>query len=46
MGDRIQARGHFLECLIFTERREHSKQRAIEGVKGWLALRKRKRNAT
>lgn len=38
MGDGIQARGHFLECLLFTERGEHSEQRAVKGVKGWLAL--------
>lgn len=38
MGDRIQARGYFLECLLFTERGEHGKQRTVKGVKGWLAL--------
>lgn len=38
MGDRIQACGYFLERLLFTERRKHSKQRAVKGVEGWLAL--------
>lgn len=40
MRNGIQARRHFLEGLLFTERGENRKQRPIKGVEGWLALQK------
>lgn len=43
MRNGVQARGHFLECLLFIETGENSKQRPIKGVKGRLSLQNRGR---